>query len=342
MLARRRLPLIRSLAALAVAAIGLSVAPAAQAASSITSIAVTNGDLVVDKTATIAVTGFSDPADSDRRLVIHVNSPSLGCAATEELNAERRVAVTGSEYVPKGAFTDVVLQWTPSTPGPFVFCAWLHDSFPDATFAAASIPVAVRQPLTSLSLSLPGARFLPGATVPLAVVASAEVAREYAVEVNAAGVPCAPNQGANADVTTWLNRRDVLGSPIAASFNVNMPNDGNYHLCGYVGTSNSDTAPTTVIDGPAFTVGPPPRCKVGKSPKTKKKKVSISCTGVTGSVTVSGKRGSRTFTATVSLSAAGKGSVKGTKIGLKKNKRVTVKVIVDGKTVGSRVLRVKK
>lgn len=326
---------------LMVAAGAASLAPCASAASSLTSLRVTNGDLVVDKTATLALSGFSDPTDNDRDIQIDVNSPSLPCAATERLNDERRVDSSGRDSVAKGQFTDAMLNWMPKRPGNYVLCGWLFEPWPftATTFAAISIPVTVRQPNTSLEFTLPASRLDAGATVPLSLRVYAEVTRHYSVEVNAFGVPCGPNEAANNAVTDWVYDNRITGGPESVIENVTVPDAGHYHLCGYVGTAPDDSTPTTVASGPAFWSGKP-SCRFGGAPRRPSGTVELTCSNTDGPIVLKASRGRKQFTTAVALSG-GKALIRGRSIGLKRHKRVTVTAFADGMKAGSRILRVR-
>lgn len=319
----------------------LCLAPApALAASSLTELRVTNGDLVVDKTAAITLTGYADP-EVVSRLEVDVNSPGVPCAPTEDLNDERALATSTVSSPSAGPFREVGVDWVPAEPGPFLLCAWLYDWAPDTTMASISQPVTVRPPRTSLELSLPAARFEIAEMAPLQMTAFAEVSRAYTVEVNPVGVPCGPNVAVNDQEDTWIVGDAVLGGPVATTENVGMPTrPGRYHVCGYIGRNWHDASPTTIVSGPMFSVGVAPRCRVASAPRSSRGTVRISCTGVDGPVQVVGRRGHRSYRATVAL-AAGRGSVSAKTIGLRRGRAVKVSVLVDGRRAGSRVLRLR-
>lgn len=336
---RRQSPALAAVATLLTVG-GLAAEPA-RAASSIDSVTVVNGDLVVDKTAVLAIAGNLDPAEvsSDRSLVVHINSPSLPCAATQALNRERELAQSDRFSQPRGPFTDSRVEWTPSAAGDFLLCAYLYDFIPDEQYALKQVAVSVRQPRTDLKLRLPSDRLQAGVEVPLEITAFAEVARNYTVQVNPIGVPCGPNASANQG-TSLISERNVLGGPATTVENISTPEAGQYRLCGWVGFRSDDASPTTVVSEPTFWTGPPPKCRLGAAPKKATGRVKISCVSVDGSVDIQAKRGSKPFSTTVGL-VSGVGYVGGRAIGLKRGKRVTVTVLQGGTKLGSRILKVK-
>lgn len=315
-----------------------ALASNAWGASSITGISVVNGDLVVDKTATLAISGFSDPAEG-QSLQVHLNPAALQCAATPSANSERRVD-SSSANLPEGTFAIQANFPPPAAPGDFVFCVYQTDWFSNVAYASASAPARIRQPNTTLGVTLPQGRQGVDVDWPIQVTVSAEVERRYSVEVNPVGVPCAPNKRANQEAREWVWNTPILGGPFTYAHNVSVSEPGQYVVCGYVGDGYDDAAPTTAYTGPTFWAGPPPRCKVGRAPRRPSSKVTITCTGTTGPIAVSSRRGKKRFSTSVSL-VGGRGVVSGRAIGLKRKKRVTVSLSVDGQQVGSRILRVR-
>ncbi|MFT4035829.1 MAG: hypothetical protein QM679_09685 [Patulibacter sp.] len=325
--------------AAAAAALIAAITGSAQAASSLGAPRVTNGDLIVDKTATIALSGFADPAATSwsTSLELDVNPASLPCASDSRNNIERRVDSADDQSVNEGNFTDATLTWAPETAGSFLLCAYLSGY--NAPTVASQIAVTVRAPTTSLQLSLPGRRFAENVSVPLTAIASSEVRRVYSVEVNAIGISCGPSVEANADNKMWIWDDEIVGGPTTFVNNVTTPFAGHYHLCGYVGTGTTDATPTTVLNGPDFWAGPA-NCKFGGAPRRPSGRIKLTCTNTDGPITVTARRGNRTFTTRVSLSS-GKGFARGRAIGLKHGARVSLSAKVDGQRSGSRVVRVR-
>lgn len=326
------------IAAVAVAA--GAVPGVARAADAITSVRTTNGDVVVGKTTGVAISGAVAPTSGSSLLTVDVNPGALPCAETPRLNEERRTADLYGTLESPGPFADATLHWVPAAPGAYVLCAWLGD-FDDGPGGKFSLAVTARQPRTSLALTLPAGRFDENSTVPLTITASAEIERWYSVEVNRIGVPCGPSKYANNADTNWITMDRIIGGPTTTTENVTTPFSGRFHVCGWVGVDDSDPSPTTVVDGPTFTVGPPARCHIGAAPRHLSGVVRIDCSGTTEPITLIGRRGSKQFSTTVNL-AMGTAYAPATAIGLRHRRRVAVSVkTIDGVTAGTRILRMR-
>ncbi|MBO9533572.1 MAG: hypothetical protein J7513_11435 [Solirubrobacteraceae bacterium] len=314
----------------------LAMTPASANAATITAVRVV-GEPIVGTKVGFGVFGTTGQ-DHDPALRIDINAAGSPCAATAELNVDRRVEEADGTLV-EGNFGEVMLAWTPSNTGQFVACAWLYDV--DKTYASAQMPFAVRDARTELRLSLPHRHFDEDEAVALTVEGYAEVPRWYSVEVNRIGVPCGPTKLTNDDVRDWVSSASIVGTLGPTLTNVTTPFSGRFHVCGYVARDDVDSTPSTVVDGPTFTVGPRAVCRIRRAPKRAPGAVKIDCSGTTDPITVTARRGSRTFSTTVDL-YMGTATIPGRDLGLRRHRRVNVTVrTIDGVLAGARALRVR-
>lgn len=329
-------------ATIAILAASFAVAATAEAASSISSISVANGELVVDKEAAVSASGLMDPIDSEnfRGLWLHVNPATMPCLATGALNRPRSIATDLTDVLP-GPFQDAQTTWRPDSAGSFLLCTYLEEYHPGvATFATGQLAVTVRQPNSTLSLALPGSRFEAGETVPMEVTAYAEVRRKFDFAVNPIGIPCGTSVDTNPTGRIGIGA-EILGGPATLTAQVELPSKaGHWRLCGWIGRGEWDGAPTSRVGDVTFWTGPEPSCRVGAAPATPTGRVRVWCVSVEGTVNLEARRGRRVFNTDVLL-ANGAGTVNGRKLGLKRGSRVSVLVGQDDARLGSRVLRVR-
>jgi hypothetical protein len=294
----------RWLLATAVAA-GFLLVPAAAQGSQVTSVAVANGDTVVDRAIVAEVQGT---ATENGRVIVDANPSNIPCAQTSDLNFNSRIESAG-EYVwlSEGPISGRRLNVRIGAPGAYTLCAY-YDGNSEGSTPPATLPITVRDPRASLTMSLLSAP-VPGQEAPLSVTTFAEVARELWVDVNPEGLPCGLNHEAN-DGKNEVWGMSLLGGPTTSVVNVTMPyTAGRYHLCGYVARSYDDAAPLAVVDSGSFLVGTPPAppapapvpkasCTVGPRTVTSRGTLGIRCQNATGTIEIRAKRGGRTVKVT--------------------------------------------
>lgn len=331
---RRAAASFATAASLTVCLAGVVAPVSAHAASTITALSTSSADPIAGEALTFTIAGTTD----DPGVQLDLNAEGTPCAPTAVANASRRVVDVGATLTP--STFRVTLTWKKPTVGSYTACAYLEYAYADETSATSQLRVSVRPPRTSLAMRLPGARLPEYSTVRLEVNPSSEVERRYFVEVNRAGVPCGPSMWANEQTLDWIDE-PVAGAPGPQLFHVMSPFAGRYHLCGYVGEEEGDPNPTTVVDGPTFTVGPPPRCLVSRAPRRLTGTVRVTCTGTTYPITVTAQRGRRVFTASADLSM-GTATFPARALGLRRGRRVQITVrTIDGEKAGARILRLR-
>lgn len=313
----------------------------ASAATALTALSATNGEAIVDKTSTFAVSGTRDPEDTSFGfyLELQFNQASLGCAPNREANKERASGSTSETRISDYAFTDVSFNWSPTAAGAYVVCAYFFD-LSGKTWATRQLPLTVREPQVSLQLRLPSQRIGANKVVPLDVTAFAEVERRVSVDVNPVGIACGQGVRSNQGQRVFEDRA-VLGGPATFTVNFTTPAKGQWHLCGWIGRSADEPAPLLSVTGSEFWTGPAPKCRFGSAPKKPSGRVRVTCTSVSGSIEVRAKRGKKTFTTSVAL-VGGVGYARGRSVGLKRGSRVTVSAWQAGQKLGSRLLKVRR
>jgi len=156
--------------------------------------------------------------------VLAVNNPGVPCAADPEADdgktvTPRHLLEPGSS----GTFTGSV-NYTPPSTGAYTVCGWLEvpagllETDGGPVTATTSLPLEVREPHISLSLSVPR-RPVPRKRFTLDLLSSSEVEREVVVE----GIPytrrgCPVNYAANS--AQHLIDVNVTGGPWRSTVNV--------------------------------------------------------------------------------------------------------------------------
>jgi hypothetical protein len=318
----------------------LLVPATADAATTVSSVVVTNGDAVVDKPLIFKATGQVTSASSGV-VQIEINAPGIACAPTAGTNSgvyAQNIYASAAELAAGASGTGDSL----ATAGTYGLCVYAADgSSSNAPLQpAASGPLTVREPQVSLALAFPK-QVKAGVDVPLAITSFAEVERRVNVELNVVGVPCGPNQSANQSFSTPVYNQVAIGGPTTTTVNVETPGtNGAYHLCGYLGRSTDDASPLQVVDSGAFTVGPipVPKCSISPGKLTSRGNVTVSCNAlVTGQIAIVASRGKKVTTVTRTI-VAGKAKASAKKLHLAKGS-TRIAVVYQSKKLTSRSVR---
>ncbi|WP_026910914.1 hypothetical protein [Patulibacter minatonensis] len=292
---------VRSAVAAAALLAALVVPATAGATTTVSSVAVTNGDAVVDKPLVFRATG-QITSTSSGVVRVEINAPGIACAPTVGTNDgvyAKDTSVSAAELAAGASFTGDSI----ATAGTYTLCVYAADGYSSSTplQSAASGPLTVREPQVSLAMSFPP-QVKADVKVPLTLTTFAEVSRRVNVELNVGGVPCGPNQSANQQYSAPVYNQDVLGGPTTTTVNVDTPGtNGSYHLCGYLARSTDDATPLQVVDSGPFTVGPipVPKCTISPSRLSAKGSVTVSCNAlVTGQIAIVATRGKKVTTVT--------------------------------------------
>jgi hypothetical protein len=225
------------------AAIGwtLGVVGTAQAASSLT--LTIGSDPAESITTQIGATGSAQDSGGD---YVHVHLKPAGgtpCAAIYTADNGTFVISAGDNGKLSGAFS-VSTNWTFNSAGSYVLCGWLTDSTAQTVYATASMPISVRAPHLSISISAP-ATVVRDQTFQIVTTAQAETQRTlYEYVMPDTGAACPANAGAMPNTATEvMDSWNVDGGPLAQSANESFSSVGTYLVCAYFEYPQNDSPP---------------------------------------------------------------------------------------------------
>ncbi len=189
---------------------------------------------VEELTSQVTYSAFSEEGTL---AVLKANNPGVPCAADPA--ADDGQTLTPGHLLEGGRvgqFSGSV-NYTPPSTGDYTLCGWLEipagllETDGGPITSAASLPLDVRTPRISLSLSFPG-RPKPGQRLTLNLTATTEVEREVVVE----GLPftkrgCPINYAAAG--AEHLIDQDITGGPWLVSTNIDPLTDGTYIFCAW-------------------------------------------------------------------------------------------------------------
>jgi hypothetical protein len=240
--------------------------------------------------ATISVTntaGQSDPAASLPRVFtvsgttagsegIFIAYRQLGgpaCAPTFDTDQGKQFEDFGDEYnssgnppthTVNGAFNfQTASYWT--TPGTFTFCIWFA-----ASGSTISTPITqtitFRKPAGTITATISPVTPTPNEQATVTVTGTSEASQNvYATIDVAGGAGCAPTYATDPG-SSLIDGQSVDG-PFSIPETVTEDNAGNYIVCLWLASSDSDTTPVAGPQPEPFTVAvPPPPCTVPKLP----------------------------------------------------------------------------
>jgi hypothetical protein len=206
---------------------------------------------------TITMSGsdeISQPLYAKTRLL-----PAGGGSCTSTASPDRGVQLRGSGQSQQGSFSKTFTT-TFSSPGSWLVCGWLASGGSSLPLAAASLVVVVRNPTETLAISAdaPGAK--AGTLVTIKATGISEFGRTLYLRTRPDdGKGCASRPSSDAGVP--------IGKPVAVSgqyyrqLERSFPSGGNWIVCGWLATSESDTkalavanATIPVAGGPALAV----------------------------------------------------------------------------------------
>jgi hypothetical protein len=207
---------------------------------------------------TITMSGsdeISQPLYAKTRLL-----PAGGGSCTSTASPDRGVQLSGSGQSQKGSFSKTY-KTTFSSPGAWLVCGWLASGGSSLPLAAASLVVVVRNPTETLAISgdAPGGS-KAGTLVTIKATGISEFGRTLYLRTRPDdGRGCATRPSSDAGVP--------IGKPVAVSgqyyrqLERSFPSGGNWIVCGWLATSESDTkalavasATIPVVGGPALAV----------------------------------------------------------------------------------------
>jgi hypothetical protein len=169
---------------------------------------------------------------------VAANNPGVPCAANPE--ADDGTLLTPAHLLESGwsgSYTGSV-NFTPGGSGQYTLCGWLEtpvgllEMSGGPVTASTSLPVLIRPPAITLSLSLPRPA-VPHRRFTIDLVASSEASREFVVEGFAATRRGCPVNYAAEEGADHLIDREALGGPWLFAGNVEGLRAGSYIFCAW-------------------------------------------------------------------------------------------------------------
>jgi hypothetical protein len=213
---------------------------------------------VTGASVTITMSGsdeISQPLYAKTRLL-----PAGGGACTSTASPDKGVQLGGSGQSQKGTFSKTFTT-SFSTPGAWLVCGWLASGGSTTPLAVASLVVVVRGPTETLAISAdaPGGANA-GTLVTIKATGISEFGRTLYLRTRADdGKGCASRPSSDPGAR--------IGKPVAVTgqyyrqLERSFPSGGNWLVCGWLATSETDSKPlavanaiVTVAGGPALAV----------------------------------------------------------------------------------------
>ena len=206
-------------------------------------------------------------------------------------------------------------SYTPSSPGPYLVCAWLwnRDSSNTQIYQTASVTFTVRGPQVSVLTVGLGTAALPGREFQINYTTQTDQNLSlYSIVKPAGGLPCQASyeleQGANESSSGIFDYTNVYGGPTLTTGNDTETNPGPYLICTWIEGPDQgevDAAASTPIY--VGTPPSPPGPRVAVSARVRLRRVSAtrrhgvkltgtSASGLTGTLTVAAACGKSTVT----------------------------------------------
>jgi hypothetical protein len=183
---------------------------------------------------------ISQPLYAKTRLL-----PAGGGGCTPTASPDRGVQLGGSGQAQKGAFSKT-FKTTFSTPGAWLVCGWLSSGGSTTPLAAASLVVVVRGPTETLAISAdaPGGP-KAGTLVTVKAAGISEFPRNLYLRTR-------PDDGKGCASRPHSDPGVPIGKPVAVNgqyyrqLERSFPSAGNWLVCGWLATSETDTKPLVV------------------------------------------------------------------------------------------------
>jgi hypothetical protein len=242
--------------------VGLIVAPMVAAAPTI---AITVGPDPAESIATqLGVTGSAMEGNSQASLKV---KPAGGraCGANNSADDGATVIEPYQLYLANPGPYSGAHNWTFSSAGSYLLCAWLESSGSSAV-ATASLTVVIRPPHLTLSIQAPPA-VTPGRTFQVAMTVQAETEREaYEFVIPDNGRGCPANAAAAESTAGKLGIRPygVIfdGGPTTVTDNESLTTLGAYLVCAYIEYPGSASVPEAMASASLLVARPRPPCVV--------------------------------------------------------------------------------
>jgi hypothetical protein len=212
---------------------------------------------VTGTSVTITMSGsdeISQPLYAKTRLL-----PAGGGACASTASPDKGVQLGGSGQSQKGAFTKT-FKTTFSTAGSWLVCGWLSSGGSTTPLATASLVVIVRDPTETLAISSDVGDGKANTLVTIKATGISEFGRTLYLRTR-------PDDGKGCGYRPRSDPGTAIGKPVAVSgqyyrqLERSFPSGGNWIVCGWLATSESDSKPLAVAStivgvagGPALAV----------------------------------------------------------------------------------------
>ena len=194
---------------------------------------------------------ISQPLYAKTRLL-----PSGGGACAPTASPDKGVQLGGSGASQKGSFQKT-FKTTFSTPGAWLVCGWLASGGSTTPLAAASLVVVVRAPTETLAISADAPSAKAGTLVTVKATGISEFGRTLYLRTR-------PDDGRGCGLHPSIDPGTRIGKPVAVSgqyyrqLERSFPSGGNWLVCGWLATSETDSKPLVVASTVVAVAGGPP------------------------------------------------------------------------------------
>jgi hypothetical protein len=210
---------------------------------------------VAGNAVTISMTGTDEVSQilyAKTRLL-----PASGGACSSTASPDRGVQLSGSGKTVSGTVSQT-FKTTFSTAGSWLVCGWLADGGSSTPRAAAALVVVVRNPTETLAISGSGPDTAKAGTlVTIKATGISEFGRNLYLRTR-------PDDGKGCASRASSDPGTPIGKPVAVSgqyyrqLERSFPSGGNWLVCGWLATSETDTRPLVIASASIPIAGGPP------------------------------------------------------------------------------------
>jgi hypothetical protein len=208
---------------------------------------------VTGNSVTITMSGsdeISQPLYAKTRLL-----PAGGGSCTSTASPDKGLQLGGSGQSQKGTFVKT-FKTTFSTPGAWLVCGWLSSGGSTTPLAAASLVVVVRSPTETLAISADAPNTKAGTLVTIKATGISEFPRNLYLRTR-------PDDGKGCAYRPHSDPGAPIGKAVAVNgqyyrqLERSFPSGGNWLVCGWLATSETDSKPLVVASASVPVAGGP-------------------------------------------------------------------------------------
>jgi hypothetical protein len=181
--------------------------------------------------------------------------PASGGSCSSTASPDRGVQLSGSGKTVSGTVAQT-FRTTFSSAGSWLVCGWLADGGSSTPRAAAQLVVVVRNPTETLAISGSGPSNA-GTLVTIKATGISEFGRNLYLRTR-------PDDGKGCAGRASSDPGTPIGKPVAVSgqyyrqLERSFPSGGNWLVCGWLATSETDTKPLVIASASIPVAGGPP------------------------------------------------------------------------------------